>query len=134
MSSSKSLQVQICSAERHDTALPLNLCILQSSTSHELPHLNLTNCRFAVLSDLIQRCPYAPVTSLLLHQLKEEMMVPTPYTLHPSPTSYTLNLYTPVTILLLHQLKEEMMVPKFYTLSPTPYTLNFYSSMTCLLL
>ena len=31
-------------------------------------------CRFAVLSDMIQRCPYTPVTALLLHQLKEEMI------------------------------------------------------------
>jgi len=30
--------------------------------------------RFAVLNDMIQRCPYNAVTALLLHQLKEEMI------------------------------------------------------------
>jgi len=34
--------------------------------------------RFAVLSDMIQRCPYNPVTALLLHQLKQEMMLSWP--------------------------------------------------------
>ena len=36
-------------------------------------------CRFAVLSDMIQRCPYTPVTALLLHQLKEEMISSWPF-------------------------------------------------------
>ena len=36
--------------------------------------------RFAVLSDMIQRCPYVPVTALLLHQLKEEMAASWPDT------------------------------------------------------
>jgi hypothetical protein len=34
--------------------------------------------RFAVLSDMIQRCPYTPVTALLIHELKEEMVASWP--------------------------------------------------------
>lgn len=35
-------------------------------------------CRFAVLSDMIQRCPYTPVTALLLHSLKDEILASWP--------------------------------------------------------
>jgi hypothetical protein len=35
------------------------------------------------MSDMIQRCPYTPVTALLMHELKQEMLASWPHAHRP---------------------------------------------------